>query len=183
MRWRDFKYRMETGKMNWKKVGCAAFLIFSFSHFLFFQSSCTSIDCPFEHDVMTKYNLYKSNEKTDTLRDTLNVFSHRINRTDTLLLNSACGKTSFRLNVGYANPEDTLFFRFSNTDYLAIDTVYVKKENYPHFESVDCNASYFHDITAIRSTHHAIDTIIITNPSVTYDPNTEHFKLYIKDRR
>ena len=150
---------------------------------LLFITACTSIDCPFEHDVLTKYNLYTSAEKTDTLRDSLTIASHRANRTDTLLLNSAIDKTSFQIPVGYANPEDTLFFIFRNYPYQSTDTVFVKKENIPHFESVDCNAHFFHEITAIRSTHHAIDTIIISNPSVTYDPNTEHFKLYIKNRR
>ena len=142
--------------------------------------SCTSIDCPVQNTVRTYYALQKPNEKTDTLKDTLNIRSARVNGTDTLLLNSCYGKTIFSLPIGSANPEDTLYFRFSNHPFLAVDTVWIKKENIPHFESVDCSASFFHNITAVRSTHHAIDSININTPLVDYDPKTVHFHLYLQ---
>jgi uncharacterized protein YuzE len=145
--------------------------------------ACSSIDCPVQNTVRTLYVLKKSNQKGDTLKDTLNVVTFTLNRKDTTLLAGAIGKTSFSLPVSYANPEDTLYFLFRNGTYRVTDTVWVKKENYPHFESVDCNAAFFHKITAIRSSHYAIDSICIKNPSVTYDPTTEHFYIYIKARR
>jgi hypothetical protein len=58
--------------------------------------------------------------------------------------------------------------------------VWVKKEDFPHFESVDCNASFFHRLTDVRHTRHYIDSIVISNPSVDYDQKTEHFRLYPK---
>lgn len=145
-------------------------------------NACTSIDCPVQNVVRTYYALQKSDLTTDTLKDTLYVVSHRLNGTDTVLLRSAISLTTFSLPVGYANPEDTLYFLFRNHSYSALDTVLIKKENKPHFESVDCSASFFHNITAVRSTHHAIDSININNPQVDYDPQTIHFHLYLRHR-
>lgn len=143
--------------------------------------ACTSIDCPVQHSVMAHYAVMTSDlTAADTLRDTLSVTTKKMDRKDTLLLNQAIGVTSFSVNVSYTNPEDTLFFQFKNYPYMAVDTVWMKKENTPHFESVDCSASYFHSITAIRTTHHAIDTVTINNPSIDYDPQRVHFHLRLK---
>jgi hypothetical protein len=59
----------------------------------------------------------------------------------------------------------------------------VKKENRPHFEGVDCKATYFHTLTSVQSTHDIIDTVIINKSEVTYDASTAHFLLRLKDRR
>jgi len=145
-------------------------------------AACTSIDCPVKNVVRTVYTLHKADLSTDTLKDTMIVTTTRLNGTDTTLLASQGGITLFSLPIGYANPEDTLRFVFLNGDFMAVDTVLIKKENIPHFESVDCNASFFHQLTAVRSTHYAIDSIVINNPSVTYDADTEHFHVYLKSR-
>ena len=142
--------------------------------------ACTSIDCPVQNTVRTLYAFRNADGKADTLKDTMMVVSARINRTDTTLLKWSTGVKQFSLPIGYANPEDTLYFVFRNGSFRAIDTVWIKKENIPHFESVDCSAAFFHELTAVRTTHNAIDSIVIKNPSVTYDPETEHFYLYLK---
>ncbi len=145
------------------------------------HSACTSIDCPLEHTVAVKYALYKSAGVRDTLSDTLYVFSLRVNGTDTTLLNRGVDISTFSLSTGYSTPEDTLFFlRHNVEDVWATDTVWVKKENHPHFESVDCSASFFHTITAVRSTHHGIDSIVINYPTVDYGTSQEHLHVYLK---
>ena len=70
---------------------------------------------------------------------------------------------------------------FSSINY--IDTIRIKKEDIPHFESVDCQASYFHTITDVSYTNDIIDSIVINNRNVNYDAKTTHFKLYLKARR
>lgn len=142
--------------------------------------ACSSIDCPVQNTVRTLYVLKKANAEPDTLKDTLYISTARADGSDTILLNAAVMLSTFSLPIGYSNPEDTLVLYFCNDGYQAHDTVWLKKDNYAHFESVDCSASFFHNITAVRSTHNAIDSIVINNPSVTYDPATEHFHLYIK---
>mgnify|MGYP006958190168 CR=1 FL=1 len=49
--------------------------------------ACSSIDCPVQNLVRTYYELHTSPNVKDTLKDTLNVRSVRVNGTDTLLLN------------------------------------------------------------------------------------------------
>ena len=147
---------------------------------LFSILACTSIDCPLVTTVRTYYVLQTPAQTTDTLRDTLSIRTFRANGSDTLLLNKGIGLTSLSLPVGYTTPEDTLYFIFKNGSFRAVDTVLIKKENIPHFESVDCNARFFHRITAVRSTHNAIDSININNPSVDYDTQTVHFHIYLK---
>ena len=145
-------------------------------------SACSSIDCPVQNLVRTYYQLKTTGAAADTLTDTLTITSRRADGSDTILLNRAVLLSSFALPMGYSNPEDTLYFRISNGTYVAVDTICIKKDNYPHFESVDCSASFFHQITAVRTTHHAIDSISINNTSVNYDTSPEHFHLYLKKR-
>lgn len=173
-------FRKKTGNTLRKGMGVlmATFLI---SHFPFLISSCSSIDCPVQNTVYSSYALYKADEKPDTLRDTMYVFSRKADGRDTLLFNAGIGLTQFQLQISYSNPEDTLRFLMVNgSDYYVIDTVFVKKEDIPHFESVDCSASFFHRLTAVRSTHHAIDTIVISKNFVDYDATTPHFHLVLK---
>ena len=142
--------------------------------------SCTTIDCPVQNTVYTVYNLKTANGKADTLRDTMFVYTYRSDRKDTTIFNAGIDLSSFTLPISYSNPEDTLFFLLRNEILLSLDTVWIKKENYPHFESVDCSAAFFHKITDVRSTHNGIDSITINKRDVTYDAKTEHFHIYFK---
>lgn len=137
--------------------------------------SCSSIDCPVQNTVSAVYHLYNAKGERVTLIDTLDIVTVRRDGTDTLLLNKAVDISSFSLPMGYSNAEDTLVLRLTNLQIE--DTVWIQKKNTLHFESVDCSASYFHTITAVRSTHHFIDSLVVKNPSVNYDPTNEHFHL------
>ena len=144
-------------------------------------SACSTIDCPVQNTVYTVYNLYTSDQRVDTLRDTMYVYTHRRDGSDTLLFNSGIGLTAFPLPISYSHPEDTIFFLTMKDRAVAtVDTVFIKKEDIPHFESVDCSASFFHRLTAVRSTHYAIDSIVISKNFVDYDATSPHFHLYLK---
>lgn len=150
-------------------------------------SGCSSIDCPVQNTVAVYYSIKKYSDdgelKTDTLKDTLWVWSRIIDGTDVLLLNRLVDKSSFALQVSYQNPEDTLIFYIADTaNVWTLDTVWLKKNDIPHFESVDCSAHYFHELTAVRSTHEGIDTIILNNPSVTYDNTVTNLNIVFKPR-
>ena len=146
-------------------------------------SSCSSIDCPISTKVAVNYGFYNASEQKDTLTDTLSVWSQRKDGTHTLLYNSGVNKTTLTLPISYQRPEDVLIFRIADTlKSVTLDTVWIKKEDIPHFESVDCAAHFFHTLTDIRSTHRGIDTIYIKNPSVTYDTTVEHIRIRFKDR-
>lgn len=157
-----------------------AMLLLSFPSLI----SCSSIDCPVQNRVYTTYGLLKADGTTDTLKvDTLSITTKRADDTDTLLLNRAIGITNFELSISYTQPEDVFYFTLLDTlGNTYRDTICVQKENYPHFESVDCQAAYFHHLTDVRSTHHAIDSIVINYPTVNYDETHEHFHVYFKAR-
>ncbi len=147
---------------------------------LAFIVSCSSIDCPVNNVVATRYRFYNTDGDSLILMDTLSVTSVRKDGTDTLILNRNVGKASFQLPISYSHPEDILMFNVYNGTMSVWDTVWVKKDDIPHFESVDCNASFFHKITGIRHTTNFIDSIVINNPTVDYDKTTIHFYIYPK---
>ena len=164
--------------------------------FLLFLAACTSIDCPVNNRVRTIYALMKADGTPDTLnKDTMWIWTPRIDGNDTLVshqtqnnleLNYFFGSsaTTFELPISYTQPEDVLYVLVKNTaGTIYHDTIRIQKENTQHFESVDCQASYFHTITAVSTTHEIIDSIVINNPNVNYDQNTTHFKLYLKANR
>lgn len=146
--------------------------------------ACTSIDCPVKNRVYTVYSLLKSNGSTDTLKvDTLTILTQRADGTDTILLNHETNFSAFDIPVSYSLPEDVLFLTLLDTiGNTYRDTIHVQKEDYQHFESVDCQATYFHKLTGISYSRHIIDSIVINNSYVNYDATNEHFHIYFKAR-
>lgn len=143
--------------------------------------ACSSIDCPVENVVAVNYGLRKAAGTVDTLRDTLTISTTRHDGIDSVLLNRSVNTTSIQLPISYVNDADTLYFTVTDTlNVTTIDTVCVKKTNTPHFESVDCAASYFHTIDEVSTTHHRIDSITINKRTVNYDLSSEHLLLYFK---
>ena len=127
---------------------------------LIILAACTSIDCPVQNKVYTNYNLYKSDGSVDTLTvDTLTIVTKVADGTLDTLLNQSTGIT-----------------------YFELDTIRVRKEDLPHFESVDCGMSYFHKLTSVSNTKFILDSVVISNPNVNYDTNIEHFRIYFKAR-
>ena len=152
--------------------------------------SCVSVDCPVQNKVETLYALKKSTGAVDTMGvDTLTVWTHRIvykeNKKDSTLINRLCGeKTEFSIPVSHTQYEDSIFtlLKTENGVNEWLDTIVIYKEDYPHFESVDCQATYFHHITDVKTTHHGIDSISIQTREVNYE-SAEHFFLYLKADR
>lgn len=157
---------------------------FYLSAFLLFLAACSTIDCPVQNKVAVNYavkTIVGGVEVNDTLKDTLYVWSTRGDGDDTLLFNSGINISSFSLPISYTHPEDKLVFCLVDTDKVAaIDTVWIKKEDIPHFESVDCSAHFFHKLTAVRCTHKAIDTIFINKANVNYDSSIDHIHIHFK---
>lgn len=146
------------------------------------MTACSSIDCPVDATVTTQYQIKNSDGTEHTLSDTMTVTSVRSDGKDTILFNKGIGISKFTLPVSYTHPEDVLVFQFdnSNNNLHITDTLWIKKYDYPHFESVDCNTTYFHTITDVKYTCNYIDSIVINNSSVTYDSQTVHLYLYPK---
>ena len=143
-----------------------------------FLFACSSIDCPVQNTVSTYYAICDADGNDTALSDTLWVWTQRSDGTDTLLLNRLIGKSAFSLPISYSHPEDMLvFFKVNKTGYYTLDTLWLKKEDIPHFESVDCSAHFFHRLTGVRYTRNGIDSITITDPQVDYDQSKTHLRI------
>ena len=143
-------------------------------------TACSSIDCPLNNTVMAKYVLGGT---VDVLEDSLSVSISRTNATDTLLLDRLTDAKDFMLPVSYHQPSDVLFFTFTGNGVTQTDTVTIEKTNTLHFESVDCGPTYFHTISHVSWTNHAIDSIVITKAEVNHDTSKGHLLLYLKRYR
>ena len=103
---------------------------------------------------------------------------------DTVLINRLVDTDSLSLPMSYQRTEDIYIFTFvqKDTELKTIDTLWVSKENEPHFESVDCNPVLFHTIKDVRFTQRAIDDIKVNYNKVTYNDAKAHFLIYLKNR-
>ncbi|MGX8695002.1 MAG: DUF6452 family protein [Prevotella sp.] len=167
------------GCNNKVSVRVCQLLVLSFvvCQLLFNLGACSSINCPVQTTVLTKYEI-RNAAGLDTLNDTLYVWTQRMDENDTLL-NRVTGSSSFTLPISYSHPEDTLVFLLADTAGLwTLDTLWLKKDDIPHFESVDCAAHFFHRITDVRCTHRGIDSVVIANPKVDYDQERTHLYIY-----
>lgn len=143
-------------------------------------ASCTSLNCPLNNTTYTKYKLMGD---VKTLNATLTISTTKQEGEDSVLINKDENVDSFILPMSYHQPEDVFYFEIQNADnQVWKDTVTVKKEDYPHFESVDCGAAYFHKITEVKTTHNYIDSIVINNKEVNYDASKAHFYIYFGTR-
>ncbi len=141
---------------------------------------CTTLDCPLNNTVYTKYKLGGS---MTTLADTLTISTLRMEGNDSVLINKDVAVDSFMLPMSYSQPEDIFYFEMRDTLHrVFVDTVRVSKENRPHFESVDCSPSFFHTITGVSTTHNKIDSIVINHKDVNYDATKVHFYIYFGHR-
>ena len=123
------------------------------------MAACSTLDCPLNNTVYTKYRLAGD---ITTMTDTLTISTNRIEGTDSVLINKDVNVDSFILPISYSLLEDSLFFEIRDIENrLYVDTVTVKKTNTPHFESVDCKPTFFHTITDVKTTHYRIDSIVI----------------------
>jgi len=141
--------------------------------------SCSSIDCPVNSLVLTQYQFTSSGGQALSLLDTLTVATTRKDGSDTVF-NKGVNISTFYLPISYSHPEDKLVFHFDGEGQHVTDTLWIKKDDIPHFESVDCNASFFHRLTDIRCSHNCLDSVVIINPSVTNDDTVIHVYLYPK---
>ncbi|MCR4604330.1 MAG: alpha amylase [Prevotella sp.] len=148
---------------------------------VFMLFSCSSIDCPVQNTVSTQYLICDADGNETSLVDTIWVFTEREDTSDTLLLNRLTGKSAFSLPISYSHPEDVLIFiKADTTGNYALDTLWLKKDDIPHFESVDCAAHFFHRLTAVRYSRNGIDSVSIVNPNVDYDQSRTHLHIIFK---
>lgn len=140
-------------------------------------AACSSIDCPLNNTVGLKFLLQGD---VTTLTDTLTVSIQRSDGSDSVLLNKSVNTDSFILPLSYKYDVDVYYFEVKDTVSTTLDTVTITKTNEPHFESVDCAASFFHTLNEVSTTHNRIDSVKIHNSKVNYDASQAHLYIYFK---
>lgn len=164
--------------------------IFSFLAFAAAVNACSSLDCSINSQVNCAYGIQDANGNDSTLAsgDTLTIstkkYARATDETATLdtIINKLTSTNNFTLQMGEASETDVLYMTLTRgviTTYY--DTVYITKTNEPTFESVDCTPRFNHTITAIKSSHHFIDSIHINKAQVTNDASTKN--LYLRLRK
>lgn len=145
---------------------------------LLFAVSCDSFDCPINNVVYGTYGFYvyeNGNETAVNVMDTLTVVTAG---SDSILINKIQDVGSVQLPVSYNEKTDTLIFRFTNLEGIEReDSIFIDKENSPHYESPDCPSAMFHHVTAVRHTNVLIESITIVNPNIDYNVS-ENFKIF-----
>ena len=148
------------------------------------MAACSSIDCPLNNRVYTTYCLMTPEKKADTLALALTISTNRTDGSDSVIINKNEKTTTFSLPISYQQPTDEFYVELAldTLGHTVVDTMRVSKENTMHFESTECAASYFHTITGVTTTHHAIDSVVINTKEVDYDTTKKHFYIYFKPR-
>lgn len=142
--------------------------------------SCSTSGCPLNNTVYSTYGFYAfidGKEEAVQIQDTMTV---KACGTDSILINRLTGQSKMELPISYNAPTDTLCLEFTNANgQLRTDTIWLDKENYPHYESPECPSSMFHVVTQIRFTRNLIDSVLVVNPNINYNAS-ENFKIYFR---
>ncbi len=143
-------------------------------------AGCESIDCPINNIVYSTYGFYAVTDEGESKIQLLDTLTVTTAGTDSVLVNRLAGGSEVDLPVSYAAATDTLVFHLTGTEgRTRRDTIWVDKENIPHYESPNCQSSMFHHVTAVRWTRLLVDSVSIANPNIDYDIS-ENFKIYFR---
>lgn len=140
-------------------------------------ASCNGTDCVINNTVDGTALFYSEEGRPVQIADTLTVSICRP-QGDSIILNRKRGATEFTFPLSYAGETDTLVLRFSSVG----DTLFLSHDNLPQFISLDCGTAMFHTLTAVSSTHHAIHSVVISEPAIDYNA-TENLQILLRSAR
>ena len=171
---------MERMVNKWMQGMSAVGILLSSFFILNLFVSCESIDCTLNNVVACHYAFYSAETgEAYTLTDVLTVTAEG---TEEVLYNQGTNTQSISLPMSYWQDTDVLKFSFYNTETETTEeaTLQVSKTNTQHFESPDCPATMFHQLTSITfdSPTGYIESVEITKKSVQYN-SQENVKIYL----
>lgn len=145
-------------------------------------SACTTIECSLNNVVACKWAMTYAEGDTTLSRLALSCFATKAGAEgDTVLVNQAMNVKSLSVPMSAMLDADTLHFVLSHQgEVMAVDRVVVSKTNEPVFESVDCATRFHHVISGIDYTRNFIDSITISNKSVTNVEVLENLHIYLR---
>ena len=160
------------------------FSIFQFSIILLL--SCENVSCPLNNTVESVYGFYAAlyddsgellTGNAVSVGDTLTV---TLLGADSVILNRQVNQNGMKLPVSFYEDTDAVEFTFTDTlSRVGRDTLWIHKRNTHHWDDPSCPVHMWHQVLDIRSTHHLIDTVLVTNASINYD-GLENFQIYFR---
>ncbi len=140
-------------------------------------ASCEGVDCTLNNMVYCYYGFYSSETgEAIQLTDTLTITAQG---TDSILYNKGINCSSVSLPMSFWNDADTLIFHIYNDSISFESLLFVGKTNTQHYESPDCPATMFHQLTTAGWQSSLIDSVVIVRPGVNYLQN-ENIKIYFR---
>jgi Family of unknown function (DUF6452) len=88
-------------------------------------------------------------------------------------------QSSFTLSLSPLVDTAQWLFRTDTASAIVFDTLTFHYTRLLKFLSNACGYTYFYNLNYITTTHNIIDSVHITNTSVTNNANTKHLQIYI----
>ena len=132
------------------------------------MGACSGENCPINNTVQGKMAFYNQKGVSVGINVSLTMSVVRP-QGDSVVLNQKYGASDVLFPLSYTHTTDTLIFCYANGGAVAYDSIYISHNNTPTLVSVDCGTAMFHTITAVSSTHHLIESVILKSSEVNYD--------------
>ncbi len=129
-------------------------------------TACSGEDCPINNTVQGKLAFYNHVGDAVAYTDTLTVSVVRP-QSDSVVLNRKTKVSEVLFPLSYTHETDTFILTYGSERER--DSLFIRHTNTPTLVSIDCGMAMFHTITSVGSTHHWIDTLILTSSEVNYD--------------
>lgn len=137
-------------------------------------------DCSIAGRPMINCTLYRMVDD-QVANDTLDSLTVTALGTDSILLNNQKKVHTLMLPLRYSADSTVLVFHYAyRTDPALSDTIYIKQDNTPYFESMDCGYSMRQSILGIGHSEEELDSIYISNKQANTD-GTENLKLFYRN--
>lgn len=144
-------------------------------------TSCSEeSDCSIAGRPMINCTLYRMADN-QVVNDTLDSLTVTALGTDSILINNQKRVHTLMLPLRYSSDSTVLVFHYAYVaDPTLNDTIYIKQDNTPYFESMDCGYSMRQSILGLRHSEEELDSIYISNKQANTD-GTENLKLFYRN--
>lgn len=151
------------------------------------HTSCSEdSDCSITGRAMINCTLYALEMDGNTIKevhkDTLDSLTVTALGTDSIIINNQKKVHTLMLPLRYTKDSTILIFHYAYlSDPTLCDTIRIKQNNTPYFESMDCGYSMKQSILGLSHSQIELDSIYILNKQANTD-GTENLKLFYRYR-
>ncbi len=125
--------------------------------------ACGETDCSLSGRPSPVFNFMNKDTLKAKSLDSLTVIALNTVQGDSIILNDSKKVSTATLPLSYVDTETIMVFQYSN---ILSDTLWITHANIPHFLSMDCGTTMYHQINEVKHTSYRIDSIAIINPEV-----------------